>query len=220
LILKLLKEQITCLKHYQINNMKNFDEFEKSVKMNESELFINEAEDSAENKFQQAVQSSKGFGDAPTISKEEANELLNKMSDISDDQVIDLCRYFALNRVPYPMQIKRSIDARMKEKNLNPYKSLKESMNESTEAMALVKKFTQPTFPVEPFKRKLTDVETKAMHIEYPMYSWSDVDAEGKIVLGGGMEARGKFYIEEADLKKVIELAKNTVRSSKYNQKD
>ena len=78
------------------------------------------------------------------------------------------------------------------------------NINESSEAMALVKKFDTPTYPVEPFKRKFTEEETKAMHKHFPMYSWSKIDAEGKIVLGGGEEARGKVYITEEDLKKLL----------------
>lgn len=76
-----------------------------------------------EAKFQGAANASKGYGNAPTISKEEASKLLATGIDgLTDDQVIDLCRYFILNTVPYPMQIKRSIDAAMKSRKLNPYK--------------------------------------------------------------------------------------------------
>jgi len=81
-------------------------------------------------------------------------------------------------------------------------------VNESTEAMKLVKQFDKPTLPKEPIKRDLTEEETEAMNMHFPMYSWSKIDADGNIVLGGGIEARGKFYITEDDLKKVLALPK------------
>lgn len=79
---------------------------------------------------------------------------------------------------------------------------------ESTEAMKLVKTFDKPMMPKEPYKRDLTKEENDAMMMHYPMYSWSQIDANGNIVLGGGTEGRGKFYITEEDLKKVLELPK------------
>jgi hypothetical protein len=189
-----------------VTGSKGFDKFENTIKINESEVLFFENKDE---KFQQEVQASKGFGDAPTISKEESDKLLKMFPEVTDDQVIDLCRYFCLNRVPYPMQIKRSIDARMKENNLSPYKSVNESeVNESTEAMNLVKTFDSPRVPDEPFKRELTKEETAAMNMHFPMYAWSNIDANGNIVLGGGMSSRGKFYITEDDLKKVLALPK------------
>lgn len=79
---------------------------------------------------------------------------------------------------------------------------------ESTEAMNLVRTFDTPRVPDEPIKRELTDEEQEAMNMHFPMYSWSPIDANGNIVLGGGMSARGKFYITEDDLKKVLALPK------------
>ena len=77
-------------------------------------------------------------------------------------------------------------------------------LDKEDNANKLIKQFEKPTNPVMPFKRDFTAEETKAMHQHFPMYSWSKIDAEGKIVLGGGEEARGSVYITEEDLKKLM----------------
>lgn len=81
-------------------------------------------------------------------------------------------------------------------------------LSESTEAMQLVKTFETPRVPEEPMKRDLTDDEKEAMRMHFPMYSWSNIDSNGNIVLGGGTNGRGKFYITEDDLMKVLALPK------------
>lgn len=66
------------------------------------------------------------------------------------------------------------------------------------------KEFPKPTYPQKPFRRILMKKEHEMMHKHFPNHSWSDfVDAGGKIVLGGGEEERGSFYITEEDLKKL-----------------
>jgi hypothetical protein len=67
------------------------------------------------------------------------------------------------------------------------------------------RQFDRATSPVKPFRRKLTKVEENFLRINFPYHSWSDVDATGKIVLGGGEEERGMFYITEDDLKKWLD---------------
>ena len=62
------------------------------------------------------------------------------------------------------------------------------------------KSFGKFTAPEEPIKRKLTDEETKFMFKFFPYHSWSDPDANGYIILGGGEHVMGKYYITEEDL--------------------
>lgn len=73
-----------------------------------------------------------------------------------------------------------------------------------------VKQFRKREFdkfeaPIEPIKRKLSKEETKFMFRHFPEHSWSDVDAEGRIILGGGESPMGKFYITEDDLAAFME---------------
>jgi len=64
--------------------------------------------------------------------------------------------------------------------------------------------FDKFTRPVEPFKRELTDEERRFMFKNFRNHSWSNVDATGKIVLGGGEDSAGKYYITEEDLEKFM----------------
>ena len=89
-------------------------------------------------------------------------------------------------------------------KNIKLYEEfLSEHYGENTPGMKMRKTFNKPTEPKEPFKRDFTAEERKAMHDNFPLHSWSKIDSDGKIVLGGGEESRGKFYITEDDLKKL-----------------
>jgi hypothetical protein len=66
------------------------------------------------------------------------------------------------------------------------------------------KRFDKPTAPEEPFKRKLTDEETKKMFKYFPTHSWcSSIDNQNRIILTGGEDKEGMFYITEDDLKKL-----------------
>jgi hypothetical protein len=62
-------------------------------------------------------------------------------------------------------------------------------------------KFIAPAYPI---KRELTEDENNAM-IRYFVYShsWSHIDAEGRIILGGGEDEEGRYYITEEDLKEL-----------------
>lgn len=68
------------------------------------------------------------------------------------------------------------------------------------------KKFNKITEPKEPFKRDFTQEETKTLFKCFPMHSWSKIDADGNIVLGGGQDSRGMYYITEDDLKKLVDM--------------
>jgi hypothetical protein len=70
-------------------------------------------------------------------------------------------------------------------------------------------KFTEPE---EPFKRELTKQETDFMFRNFNNHSWSNVDATGKIVLGGGEEGAGMYYITEEDLEKFMKAETNSHR--------
>ena len=67
------------------------------------------------------------------------------------------------------------------------------------------REFDEPTEPKEPFKRKLTDEENKFMFRQFPEHSWSMVDADGFIILGGGESSMGVYYITEEDLANFME---------------
>ena len=69
---------------------------------------------------------------------------------------------------------------------------------------SLRKKFQNFTYPTLPFKRELTDSESEAMYLHFRGHSWSDIDANGNIILGGGESAAGKYYITEQDLASLI----------------
>lgn len=67
----------------------------------------------------------------------------------------------------------------------------------------LRKEFATPQFPKKPIKRELTDEEIKIMYKHFNNHSWSNIDADGKIILGGGEEDCGSYYITEEDLKQL-----------------
>jgi hypothetical protein len=73
-------------------------------------------------------------------------------------------------------------------------------MQNSYQGTLIRKRFSEPTLPVEPFKRVLNVEERVKMYKHFSNHSWSNVDATGKIVLGGGEEAEGLYYINEEDL--------------------
>ncbi len=64
----------------------------------------------------------------------------------------------------------------------------------------LRKSFSVFTEPILPFKRKLSEDETQKMYRHFADHSWSHVDATGKIILGGGEDSAGMYYINENDL--------------------
>jgi hypothetical protein len=64
--------------------------------------------------------------------------------------------------------------------------------------------------PEEPIKRKLTSEEQRFMLHNFPYHSYSNVDAKGRIILGGGESNRGRYYITEEDLAKYLNIYKNT----------
>lgn len=57
--------------------------------------------------------------------------------------------------------------------------------------------------PVEPFKRDFTKEERLKLFHHFQNHSFSKIDANGHIILGGGEESAGKFYITEEDLKQL-----------------
>ena len=63
------------------------------------------------------------------------------------------------------------------------------------------KKFNTFTEPVKPFKRDFTKNERNLMYKHFKNHSLSNIDSTGKIVLGGGEDSAGLYYITEGDLK-------------------
>lgn len=66
------------------------------------------------------------------------------------------------------------------------------------------KEFHQFTKPKLPFKRKFTKEERKILYSHFGGHSWSDIDANWLIVLGGGEDSGGKYYITEEDLASLL----------------
>lgn len=58
-------------------------------------------------------------------------------------------------------------------------------------------------FPTLPFKRSFTKEEREKMFIHFKNHSWSDIDSKGMIILGGGEESCGLYYITEKDLNRL-----------------
>ena len=75
-----------------------------------------------------------------------------------------------------------------------------EKTNEAFEERFPKRTLAKVTAPEEPMKRKLTKEETSFMFRNFRNHSWSDIDALGRIILGGGESYLGKFYITEEDL--------------------
>ena len=82
-------------------------------------------------------------------------------------------------------------------------KLFNEEFRNSSDGDSIKKRFSEPTHPEMPFQRKLTSDEQKKMYKHFSNHSWSDVDNKGRIILGGGEEARGLFYINVEDLDKL-----------------
>lgn len=68
---------------------------------------------------------------------------------------------------------------------------------------SLVKSFGKITSPILPLKRKLTYEEICLLNKHLCIYSWSNVDNNGHILLGNGKDEEAMFYITEDDLKKL-----------------
>lgn len=81
--------------------------------------------------------------------------------------------------------------------DIDPYG---EEIWETPISETLVKELDRFTFPEEPMKRKLTEVEIDKLSRYYWKHSWSNVDALGRIILGGGMSKAGRYYITPEDL--------------------
>ena len=72
------------------------------------------------------------------------------------------------------------------------------------------RKFETWHSPVEPFKREFNEIEEKALRANFEVtHSWSNIDAEGNIILGGGEYAEGMYYITETDLSQLVIDYKN-----------
>jgi hypothetical protein len=82
-------------------------------------------------------------------------------------------------------------------------KLFNESFKNSTYGDSIKKRFREPTYPEKPFQRDLTSDEKSKMRKHFSNHSWSQVDNKGRIILGGGEEARGLFYINVEDLGKL-----------------
>lgn len=77
--------------------------------------------------------------------------------------------------------------------------------NESFSERFPKRSFDKFTAPERPEKRNLTKEESTFMYRNFKNHSWSNIDAKGRIILGGGEEEMGKFYITEEDLEKFME---------------
>jgi hypothetical protein len=65
---------------------------------------------------------------------------------------------------------------------------------------ALMKKLDKPKWESEvQIKRTLTDKEAYTMRKNYPLHSWTQVDTNGLVLLGGGLFP-ALYYITEYDL--------------------
>lgn len=73
-------------------------------------------------------------------------------------------------------------------------------LQNSSVAQTLIKSFNQITFPQLPFKRELNEEEKKIMYTHFQNHSFSNIDKNGVIVLGGGEADCGRYYITEKDL--------------------
>lgn len=74
------------------------------------------------------------------------------------------------------------------------------SFKNSREGKNIRKEFSEITLPKLPIKRQLTDEENRKMIRHFQNHSWSHIDANNQIILGGGEDERGKYYITEEDL--------------------
>jgi hypothetical protein len=73
----------------------------------------------------------------------------------------------------------------------------------------LKKHFGTPEGPKLPFKREFTNDEKKVLNKLYGKeHGYSKIDSRGFIVLNGGEEDRGRYYITEDDLKGLVEYFK------------
>lgn len=75
--------------------------------------------------------------------------------------------------------------------------------DEPQDGYVLRKQSAKLISPKEPFKRKLTPEEKRKMNYFFKFHSYSAVDADNRIILGGGEEARGMYWITPEDLEKL-----------------
>ena len=98
-------------------------------------------------------------------------------------------------------------------KHLKSFNEINESIRDEMTGKLTEKypkrELDKPTEPAEPFKRKLTDKELDFLGKFFKTHSWSlSIDAEGRIILGGGTEGGGKYYITEEDISNFMEEEK------------
>ena len=67
---------------------------------------------------------------------------------------------------------------------------------------------SEKTEPKEPMRRRLTAEEQGFMHKNYMEHGWSHVDALGRIILNGGEESGGIFYLKVEELEKFLKDVK------------
>lgn len=66
--------------------------------------------------------------------------------------------------------------------------------------------FNTPTRPTLPYVRKLNEQEVKVMFKHFPHYSFSHVDSNNRILLGGGEGDIAMSYITEDFLNSLVKL--------------
>jgi hypothetical protein len=75
-------------------------------------------------------------------------------------------------------------------------------------------KFDEITIPLEPLE-PLSDVQRDFLYRNYPTHSFSNIDVQGRIILGGGHSRGGMYYITENDLNTFIEEEKAHMNENK-----
>jgi len=122
-------------------------------------------------------------------------ELENELYDMDDEEKWDEDDYDEIDD--------DLIESNKYIKKINMIKLFEEFKN-SKKGDVIKKKFDKIRLPEKPFKRKLTFEENKLMFKNFKNHSWSNfIDKNGYIILGGGEEYGGIYYITEKDLEKI-----------------
>lgn len=96
---------------------------------------------------------------------------------------------------------------------------LYESMMPKKSFVDIRKRLQKPEAPKRPFKRDFTKEEYHALMNAFgDMHGWSKIDADGRIILNGGAEERGLYYITEDDLADLVKRASAGPHESKTNE--